>query len=296
MLDQIPDYDSQDFTINEKHEDLLERKIISRKIGSGSLGVDLGGGYGRLTNVLTERFKNVILMDYSVRNLHRARLLLRGKNVIFVKCDIRNPPLEPSSVDGAISIRVMHHYSDLSFIKNIYEKINGGGTLIFNVNNLKSPIHFFNLIKSPISRRVAINPFHAGQQKVCNGSENKCIYFIDYRDVLKLQRSENFEYEVLGCGILHNRFVENKSRLADLERITDAELSPIVTNMPTFLFPDVFFIARSKGYRYDIGKSDPFTVMKCKKCSSHLLRDGRKVYCSGCGENYGDEGDIIDLT
>ncbi|MEM0140940.1 MAG: class I SAM-dependent methyltransferase [Thermoplasmatales archaeon] len=295
MQDEIPDYDSQNFLINEGHEDLLERKIIARNIGEGEIGVDLGGGYGRLTELMIEHFKTVILMDYSVKNLYRAKKALQGKNVIFVRCDIRDPPLEAGSVDGAISIRVMHHYSKLEFITNLCTKLNGNGTLIFNVNNSRSPLFILNIMKSLIFEGKRINFLVKGLQKICYDSKGGCIYFIDYRDVLSFLQNDSYTYRTIGAGILHNGFIERNSSLIDVKRLTEAELSGIFAGLPAILFPDVFFIVKSK--RQDNRKKnlDPFSAIKCKRCSSHLSREGKAVVCSGCGEQYGNADDLLDL-
>lgn len=294
--EKIPDYESFEFTIEEEHEDLLERKLISRNLVSGQIAVDLGGGYGRMTNILLERFKYVILVDYSERNMERAVKTLDSNRVLFVLADARNPPIVDGSVDFMLSLRVMHHYPTLEFLDLLANKLRKGGTFLFNVNNVSSPIFALHMIKNFVSsKKIEINMFSSRTQEVPDESGRSSIYFLNYRSILGLAPDGCKIEKMLGGGILHNGVIERRTGVLDIERLTEAEL--FLSRALNFarLYPDIFVFLKSEREKEFSEFSSLRDILSCTACGNPTKREGADVVCVKCGRRYYTRGGIIDM-
>jgi SAM-dependent methyltransferase len=293
----IPDYNSSRFVISEKHEELLERKIISKNLSTGRVALDLGGGYGRLTGILLDRYKYVVLIDYSINNLERAMKVLDRERTVFLHADIRNPPIMDGSVDFILSLRVMHHYSNLGFLGFISRKLRKDGMFLFNVNNISSPLFAFHMIKSVITGKgIRLNMLKQGVQEVSDDSGNRNIFFLNYRHILGFVPSDCRVERVIGSGMFHNSLIETKSDFLNIERLTNTEILISNAFKNAWFFPDVFMLLRKEGLTPDQEANGPLDAISCIKCGSHLKQENDEVVCAGCGNVYGSEGDIIDMV
>lgn len=167
------DYDYRQFWRDDKriYEDNAERiairkffKGISKK---GKIFADLGCGYGRLFSEYMD-FDIIILVDYSVKNLVNARELILQflpgeeffkKKVFFVAADVNNLPLKDGILDGAMTVRVIHHISNpANFFSEVQRIIKPGSFFMLefaNKRNMKNILKFFagKLKESPFSKR-----------------------------------------------------------------------------------------------------------------------------------------------
>ena len=296
ISENIPDYDSVNFKIDERHEDSLERKILRKSLSGGSVAVDLGGGYGRLTDEIIDSFDHIILIDYSMSNLVRAASKFSGKNVIFVASDIRDPPLIDESVDFIMAIRVIHHYSNLAFLERITSKLRDGGKFLFNFNNLDSPLLILSLINGLIHGRDGnLNPFRPGPQLITVQSNKSRIFFMNYDSLIRSIPHDCTLDKATGAGLLHNAYMERKAESFNLDRLTRAEL--IFTELVRFpkLFPDVFVEISKCSGNGTKKLTDPFSILSCKKCGGRLALFTNSVVCSKCGSFYQVVGGVVDM-
>ena len=95
------------------YEDRVER-IALRKLlpGSGRRALEIGAGFGRLTDELAG-FDQVVLLDYSRSLLARARQRLGDGRFTYVAADVYRLPFVPGSFDAATMIRVIHHLENV---------------------------------------------------------------------------------------------------------------------------------------------------------------------------------------
>ncbi len=292
----IPDYESVYFTINEKHEDLLERKLISMNIRDGQIAVDLGGGYGRLTDLLLGHFKFVILIDYSERNIERAVKNLNSDRIIFILADVRNPPLMEGSVDFIMSIRVMHHYRDLDFLGSIVSKLRGGGSFLFNFNNISSPVFALHMMKSlTMNGKVVLNYFNPYPQGISDPVSNRNVYFIKYRNLLdSIPRTCRVE-RAIGTGLFHNSTVESLSDYLNIERLTKFELRLANIIKTASLYPDVFLLLNKEVEGITQSFKNPLEIIRCIVCGSKLRNEDSIAVCERCGKVYALKGRMLDM-
>lgn len=292
----IPDYESIKFTIREKHEDLLERKLISTNIKDGQIAVDLGGGYGRLTDLLLRRFKYVILMDFSERNIERAAKNIDSDRILFILADVRNPPLMEGSVDFIMSIRVMHHYPELDFLGFIVSKLAEGGSFLFNVNNISSPIFALHMMKNLArNRKVGLNYFNTRPQGISDSRSNRDVYFIKYRNLLEsVPRTCRVE-RAIGTGLFHNSTIESLSDYLNIERLTSFELRLAKVIKIASLYPDVFLLLNNEAEGKAQPVESPLEIVRCVVCGSTLRREDNTFVCERCGKKYALKGRILDM-
>lgn len=114
----IADYDKQDFDYRRfweprQYEDQSERLALRKLLPqNGRALVDLGGGYGRLVHLYSSSFARCVLLDYSEKNLNRARIMAETgqfRNLEIKRGDIYDLPFVKGEFDTALMIRVIHH-------------------------------------------------------------------------------------------------------------------------------------------------------------------------------------------
>ena len=144
-------YDYPSYWKNREYEHLSEvvaLKSFLKKIPKVKSLVDIGAGYGRLTEEYVYRAKRVILSDPSAKLLKIAREKFgERKNIEFLQTKLENldKKVRKNSFDLIILIRVMHHIENPQEAFQIINKITKkGGFLILEYAN-KS--HFKAIVK-----------------------------------------------------------------------------------------------------------------------------------------------------
>ncbi len=114
------EYDYRKYWKDREYENQSERNILSKLLKDNNLFkskpnnsrsfIDIGGGYGRLTDLYQNKYSYSILFDYSFSNLKKAE----GKNNldsnVFKVCgDIYNMPFKDGSISSGMLVRVLHH-------------------------------------------------------------------------------------------------------------------------------------------------------------------------------------------
>ena len=110
----------EDFWLNQgrDYEDRVERAVLRRLLpGQGRRVLEIGAGFGRLTNELAG-YEQVVLLDYSRSLLAEARARLGDERYTYVAADIYHMPFPPGVFDAATMIRVIHHIADVPVALN----------------------------------------------------------------------------------------------------------------------------------------------------------------------------------
>ncbi|MBM4402138.1 MAG: class I SAM-dependent methyltransferase [Candidatus Cloacimonetes bacterium] len=106
-------YDYIRFWQSRQYENQSERLALVKLLPkAGNLLVDLGGGFGRLSDCYCSRFSHCVLLDYSQKNLDQARILTETKkiaNLTTKRGNIYDLPFKNGEFDCALMIRVIHH-------------------------------------------------------------------------------------------------------------------------------------------------------------------------------------------
>ncbi len=140
----IADYDSTNYNYeaywqNRQYEHLIEVKALKKllPVGSGSL-LDIGGGFGRNLKELVKNYEKATLLDYSARNLDRAKSFLKDdlEKITLVKGNAYKLPFPDESFETAIMIRVTHHLENPEIaIKEAYRVLKPQGVFVIEFAN-----------------------------------------------------------------------------------------------------------------------------------------------------------------
>ncbi len=134
--EEIPDYERYDYTTVWKRrgiEDRVEQEVISRWV-TGDTGVELGGGFGRITQVLEKRLGRTFMLDYSMSNLRRA--LSRLEKTTLVRASLDKLPFDDGVFDFVALIRVMQHIHDPdSLLGEVVRVARNGATFVLGIAN-----------------------------------------------------------------------------------------------------------------------------------------------------------------
>jgi SAM-dependent methyltransferase len=132
--DEIPDYETFDYSTVWKGrgvEDRAEKEIVSRW-ANGETGIELGGGFGRITQVLEKRVVQMFMLDYSLSNLRRASSRL--ERTTLVRDSFDRLPFDDSVFDFVALIRVIHHVPDPdALLSEVVRVSRNGGTFVLAI-------------------------------------------------------------------------------------------------------------------------------------------------------------------
>ena len=141
-LAEVPDYESYDYTREwrgKNIEDLAEKAIIEKWLVPAEYCLELGGGFGRITQVLLPHFKDVVMVDASVMNIRRARRRLGPDNI--VRAEIGHLPFRGGQFDYVVAIRLIHHFPNLNSLFNEIRRVaKHGGQFILSTPNTSTSL------------------------------------------------------------------------------------------------------------------------------------------------------------
>jgi ubiquinone/menaquinone biosynthesis C-methylase UbiE/uncharacterized protein YbaR (Trm112 family) len=114
------------------YEDLAERIALRRLLPpAGRRLIDIGGGFGRLSEFY-DRFEQVVLLDYSSSLLRQAQERLgRGENMVYVAASFYDMPFVEGAFDAAMMVRVIHHVEDVpALLGQVGQSLADRGTFV----------------------------------------------------------------------------------------------------------------------------------------------------------------------
>jgi SAM-dependent methyltransferase len=257
-VESIPDYERYDYATVWKRrgiEDRAEREAVSRW-AVGETGIELGGGFGRITQVLEKRIGKMFMMDYSLRNLRRASSRLDRTTLIRESLD--KLPFDDSVFDFVALIRVMQHIPDPDrLLSEVVRVARNGGTFVLAIGNEDRKWHRGDAVRIKVTEtghRIFSTPLgrygHAGLERL----------------------------EILGLGAFDNLIGRKAERLYPLATL-DLKTSRLWPVKP------MLFI------RYRVRKADGRNepLVRCR-CGGKVL-GGR---CDTCGRTYGQIIDLVE--
>jgi len=234
--------------------------------------VEIGAGYGRLAD-LYKGYDRVVLVDPAEYQLREAqRRLGRGGRYVYVVGDAYRLPLSTNAFDLALTVRVLHHLSDVpAGFREIHRILRPQGRYVLeyaNKRNLKEVLLY-------LIRRSKRDPFSS--QPV----EYAPLHF-------------NFHPSYIERGLREARFsVETALAVSSLrlnlfKRVLPGWLlvradgflqSPTA---PLRLAPSMFLLARAE-------KEGPASkgLFRCPECGHEELEEtGHSLHCSPCGRSW----------
>ncbi len=262
---RIPDYENYDFSAawdGRSIQDLAERRLVAGWARTGGEScLDLGGGFGRITQVLEPLYQKVFMLDYSSRNLRGASTRLR--KTTLVRCELGYLPFEDDTFDFISLIRVSHHISNPSPLLEEISRV-GRNNSVFVMSVPNPAIGWGTKGRREGGTTVGIGP------------QGHLIY------PTQLARYSNLSLlreEIRGVGLFDNRLGVKFERLAPLSLIDvkTSRLWPLKTNL--FL--------RFTVKKYGAPKNEPRVLCNC---GGAIVR----YRCEKCQRPYGQVIDLVE--
>jgi len=264
-----------------RHLDRLEHGVVAELLPArGRRIVDVGCGFGRLTDAYVDRFEEVVLVDAAWSLLEQARDRWARFGVTLVAADIRALPFSPSAFDAAVMVRVLHHMEDpVDGLLAVRPILVAGGRLVANASNRRNAAR--------IARYAVLGrgPSPFGRGVVRYGPLSFGWHPKDFEDMLEASGLRPLAWR--GVGVL-DKVVARWPRLA-------STVPPGAALARSFghvrVAPSLFCSAVKEGGE-DARVEDPFA---CPRCRGPLGRTPAGRACARCRRAFPERDGILDL-
>ena len=124
--------------------DELEHAIVRDYLPkSGRRIIDVGCGFGRLSDCYLDRFDEVVMVDGSMNLLKQAKEVSNNR-ATYVAADANQLPFHSSVFDTVLMVRVFHHMHDSrAILMELNRILFSNGVLFFNYCNKLSARQLF---------------------------------------------------------------------------------------------------------------------------------------------------------
>lgn len=143
-----PTYSYLTYWNHRQYEHGAEVLAISRLLKGVSVdsAADVGGGYGRLTALLKQFAKEVMLIEPSAKQRGIGSDFLKDPSIKILEGSAESLPLADSSTSLLVVVRVVHHTPKIEpVLRELWRVLEPGGLLILEVAN---STHFKARVKS----------------------------------------------------------------------------------------------------------------------------------------------------
>ena len=280
------DYEGYDyegaFWGGRDYEDAVERIALAKLLPpSGRRLVEIGAAYGRLADQY-RGYEQVILLDPAKSQVQEARRRLSADpRFLFVVGDSYRLPFSTSALDVAVTVRVLHHLTDVpAAFQEIHRILRPEGRYLLeyaNKRNLKEILR--HLVGRSQRRPFSPEPV-----------EYVSLHFDFHPSYIESHLSDaHFGLEKsLAVSSLRLALLKNVIPLPWLIRADGALQSPTA---PLKLAPSMFLLARAEK---DGLESD--NLFRCPACGNEDLEETTSALaCEECGRHWPFEDGIYDF-
>ena len=227
-----PKYNYQDYWAGREYEHAAEEMAIRRMLKGMHFnhGVDVGGGYGRLSKFLVQFADKVTLAEPSQQQLDMAKIYLKDtpevKRELLQASDLKMPA---KSADLVLVVRVLHHLPDpMPELKEIARVLKPGGIFILEFAN---DAHFLNRVRYGVrGKKVPVRPVSIQDEAKVKAGE---LPFVNHhpKAIIEMLQKAGFEVDsaLSGSNLRSPRVkkVLGKNVLLDVEKVMQPLLAPI---------------------------------------------------------------------
>ncbi len=282
------DYDYKEYWKEREYEDVAERMALEKLLGDIKVKtfLDIGGSFGRLTDLYYDRCETPIIVDYSLKTLQKYQKQIHEKfpNTVLIAANAYKLPFKNSSIDASICIRVMHHLekSDDFFSEvNRVTRENGFFFLEFaNKMHLKARIRW---ITSFQFQNFSLKPYQQPSLNYEGSKEGKDEVFLNYhprfvKDSLKKNGFEVFKKK--NCSFLRISFL--KKRFSPYKLLKAEKLLQNLLGW-TNIGPSLMVGSRkSRPHAKSVACETNKLFTQCVKCCGNLEISDQKAVCKSC--------------
>ena len=264
----------------DQAEHTIVRKLLPT---SGHRLIDIGCGYGRLSDCYLDRFRQVVLYDGSLSLLQRAREKIDDR-AIYVAGDLYHLPFRAGAFDSLLMVRVFHHVSDAHACMSELKRVSANrGTLVLTYRN---KLYGIAILKWLADRRTD-SPFSIEP----SGLDSTLIsHHPKYIRQLLLQHK--FSHTVSrGLGIL-DRLALKAGRFGKYAP-TGSFLAPVFGKL--MLAPWVFCKSVAAAGAPLLADDGLDEILICIRCGGALTRETSGYTCQACQRNYPLVDGILDF-
>lgn len=223
-------YDYRRYWVGREYEHGAEQLAIRRLLRGVHIGdaLDVGGGFGRHSQLLSAYADRVTLVEPSEHQLDLAGQFLHGTGVALHRADATNLRLPTASADLIVLARVMHHIPEPEPVFTEFARVlRPGGTLLLEFAN---SAHFVNRARWAMKRRsVPEHPIHLPHRQ----QDNWEIPFVNHhpKRILTQLRAAGFDCQArLSVSNLRSATLKRilpTRTLLTIERQLQSRLAPI---------------------------------------------------------------------
>ena len=266
-----------------KKLDELEHNIIRSLLpASGHRIIDIGCGFGRLSNCYLDRFDQIVLLDGSMTLLRQARERL-SERATFIAADATHIPFDNSSFDCALMIRVFHHLSDSqASLLELNRILGNNGSLVFNYCNKLSLRQFKKWLAGQSSEiPLSLKPAGIGTAFIAHHPR-----YVE----LAIKNAQFTDIKYLGAGVM-DKFA---GKLGGLENWLPSgeSVAPLLGALK--LAPWINCKAVAHGKDLDRHKTVE-ELLVCPSCHGGLQKTQAAYECDTCEKSYPITENIIDF-
>lgn len=253
----------------------------------GKWFIDIGGAFGRLMDTYEKNFDNIILLDYSLQSLLKAKDR-RGESdrkAFFVAANIYKLPFKNDSIDAGLMVRVIHHLTDaqgaLQEISRVIKR-----SFILEFANKR---HFIAVLRALLRRNMSfisdIRPYQQEYRDTSQGSKGKNQVFLNYhpKHIFSITNLIGFKIDkVLSVSNLRSPMIKRilpfKLMIA-IEKMSQKPLSVARFG------PSIYLLLQKQGgeERYATSIDDLFV---CPECKGSLDKANNAFSCATCKITY----------
>jgi SAM-dependent methyltransferase len=155
------DYRSFWADAGRRHLDRLEHRVVEELLPPDGVRIlDLGCGFGRLTDAYVDRFRQVVLVDAAGSLLEQARRRW-GRRIRVVQADLRQLPFADATFDAVVMVRVLHHLADPgTALREVRRVMAPGARLVGNVSNKRNAVRMARALA-----RGSLDPWRSGLER-----------------------------------------------------------------------------------------------------------------------------------
>lgn len=239
-----PKHNYQDYWQGRDYENEAE-KIAIKKLLKGQHfkhAVDVGGGYGRLSVLLSSYADKVTLAEPSQQQLDIAKDFLKDYPKIERKLSqADNLEFASGSADLITMIRVMHHLPDpKAELQEIHRVLSEDGIFILEVanymhfrNRIKHFIKYKPIPKEPVDIRSAVNKKSKDE-----------IAFVNHNPKTVIKQLAHAGFKVEKVLSVSNLRLPGLKKIAPMAGMLAVERILQPTLAKTYFGPSVFFLAK----------------------------------------------------
>lgn len=305
-MNKIANYDSLNYDYsqywkNREYENSSEKIALEAllKNEKGKWFIDIGGSYGRVTPIYYKKYKNCIILDYSLKTLQSnyKHITTNFPNVTLIAANAYHLPFKECTFDGGLMVRVLHHIEKPEeYFYEIHRILRKNSLYIQEYANKK---HIKAVIKNIITFNFSIfnkQPYQQPNKENYEGArKDSYVPFLNYHPKWIKETLEKVGFKVKktrGCSFFRVRFVKKlipSNILLSLENVAQKMLSW------SNISPSLFVKSTVNGPNCDVINMKLDEMLCCPICKVDLNIKKNCAKCTKCERTFLKKKNIWDF-